>query len=106
MRLKPILGKIRCYNFSIMEIIKNVIGLIASIVGVSIMLPQIFKSIKTKSVVDISWGMLILYCINCFLWLIYGILISAIPVIATNAIALVISVFQILLKFKYRSNRI
>ena len=85
-----------------MEFFQNAIGLSATIVGTSIMLPQIYKSIKTKSVSDISWGMLVLYFLNCLLWLIYGILISAVPLIATNGIALGISILQIVLKVKYK----
>ncbi|MBI4086012.1 MAG: hypothetical protein HY433_02065 [Candidatus Liptonbacteria bacterium] len=65
------------------------------------MLPQVIKSYKTKSVADLSWGMLILYFLNCALWLIYGILISASHLILTNAIALVISVIQVLLKLRF-----
>lgn len=79
----------------------NIIGFSAAIVGTSLMLPQVLKSYKTKSVSDLSWGMLVLYFLNCALWLIYGILISAFHLILTNAIALIISVIQVLLKLKY-----
>lgn len=84
-----------------MEIFKTAIGFGATIVGTSIMLPQIVKSLRTKSVTDISWGMLVLYGLNCLLWLTYGILIIAIPLVITNAIALCISIFQIGLKLRY-----
>jgi MtN3 and saliva related transmembrane protein len=84
-----------------MEVLKNIIGFSASIVGVSVMLPQVYKSIRTKSVSDISWGMLVLFLLNCFLWLIYGIILFAIPLIITNSISLCIGVLQIFLKIKY-----
>jgi len=85
-----------------MGIFKEIIGFAATVVGTSIMLPQIFKSIKTRSVSDISWGMLVLYFLNCLLWMVYGILIFAIPLMLTNGIALCISVLQITLKIKYK----
>ena len=85
-----------------MEIFKTIIGFLATVVGTSIMLPQVYKSIKTKSLKDISWGMLGLYFLNCLLWLIYGLMVFSVPVIATNAIALCISVLQIALKVKYK----
>lgn len=85
-----------------MDFFKEIIGFAATVVGTSIMLPQIFKSIKTKSVSDISWGMLVLYFFNCLLWMIYGILIFAIPLMLTNGIALCISILQITLKIKYK----
>lgn len=88
-----------------MELFKNIIGFLASVVGVSIMLPQIYKSVKTKSVADVSWGMLALYFFNCLLWGIYGVIILAVPVMITNGIALCISILQIFLKMKYRKNK-
>jgi len=83
------------------NIFLNIIGYSAAVIGTSLMLPQVIKSYKTKSVADLSWGMLILYFLNCALWLIYGILISASHLILTNAIALVISVIQVLLKLRF-----
>ena len=83
------------------NIFLNIIGYSAAVIGTSLMLPQVIKSYKTKSVADLSWGMLILYFLNCALWLIYGILITASHLILTNAIALIISVIQVLLKLRY-----
>ena len=83
------------------DTVLNIIGYSAVVIGTSLMLPQVIKSYKTKSVADLSWGMLILYFLNCTLWLIYGILINASHLILTNAIALVISVIQILLKVRF-----
>lgn len=79
----------------------EIIGYSAAVIGTSLMLPQIIKSFKTKKVGDLSYGMLILYFLNCVLWLAYGILIWALPVILCNFIALIISVIQIALKVKY-----
>ena len=84
-----------------MVIITEIIGFTAAAVGTSLMLPQVIKSIKTKKVGDISFGMLWLYFFNCLLWLIYGSLILAWPVIVCNFIALIISILQLFLKIKY-----
>lgn len=83
-------------------ILAEIIGYIAAVVGTSLMLPQLIKIIKTKKVRDLALGTLILYFFNCLLWLSYGILIVAWPVIVCNGIALLISVVQIVLKFKYQ----
>lgn len=77
------------------------IGYLAAIIGTSLMLPQVIKSVRTKRVHDLSWLMLILYFTNCLLWGIYGYLISAMPIIICNAIALLISIVQLGLKLKY-----
>ena len=82
-------------------IITETIGYTAAIIGTSLMLPQVIKSIKSKSVQDLSYLMLILYFLNCLSWAAYGFLIDAMPVIICNSIALAISIFQLSLKFKY-----
>lgn len=84
------------------NIITEIVGYSAAVIGTSLMLPQVIKSLRTKEVGDISFAMLVLYFLNCLLWATYGILIYAIPVIICNVIALVISVVQITLKIKYK----
>ena len=79
----------------------TVFGYLATITGTGLMLPQLYKTLKTKSVKDVSWGMLIVYFFNCIFWLIYGLLLGATPIILTNSIALVISLAQIVLQMKY-----
>ena len=81
--------------------ITEIIGYSAAVVGTSLMLPQVIKSLRTKSVGDLSYMMVILYVINCVLWLTYGILINAWPVIVCNFIALIISFVQLGLKVRY-----
>lgn len=82
-------------------VVVEIIGYLAAAAGTSLMLPQVIKSLKTKKMRDVSFGMLILYFFNCILWLAYGILISAWPVIISNFIALIISIIQLFLKVKY-----
>ena len=79
----------------------DLVGYTGSIVGASIMLPQIIKSWKTKQVQDVSVLMLFLYLANCLLWLTYGILIVAKPVIFANSIALVMISIMVTLKTNY-----
>lgn len=83
------------------SIITETIGYSAAVIGTSLMLPQVIKSLRTKKVDDISFAMLVLYFLNCLLWAAYGVLIYAIPVIICNVIALVVSITQISLKIKY-----
>jgi len=82
------------------NILVNIVGYSAAVIGTSLMLPQVLKSYRTKSVADLSWGMLILYFFNCVLWLIYGTLINALHVILTNAIALFISLVTSLINLE------
>ena len=86
-----------------LNMITEIVGFAAAVVGTALMLPQVIKSIKTKKVDDISFGTLVLYFFNCLLWSIYGVLIVAWPIIVCNFIALMVSIIQICLKVKYNS---
>lgn len=88
-----------------MSTITQIIGFVAAVVGTSLMLPQVVKSIKTKKVDDISFAMLWMYFLNCLLWLMYGLLILAWPVIVCNFLSLIISIVQLFLKLKWRSGK-
>ncbi|MEK6915338.1 MAG: PQ-loop domain-containing transporter [Nanoarchaeota archaeon] len=48
--------------------ITDIVGYVAAIMGTLIMFPQLIKTIRTKSAKDVSMGMLIVFLINCFLW--------------------------------------
>ncbi len=83
------------------DLITNGVGYMAAAVGISLMLPQVIKSIKTKKVDDLSLATVVLYVLNCLLWLIYGILLVAPPMILVNGVSLVISIVQLVLKLHY-----
>ena len=85
-----------------MENLANLVGYSAAVVGTFLMLPQVLKSWRTKRVEDLSFGMTVLYFFNCLLWLIYAILITAVPMIVANSAGLIISIIQVGLKLKYR----
>ena len=84
--------------------IATIAGYAGIVTGVSFMIPQVYRTYKTKSVEDISWGMLVLFFLNCIFWLVYAILSHAIPVGLTNGLALIVTIIQITLKILYRNN--
>ncbi len=61
-----------------------IVGPIASVVTVASFIPQVIKAWKTRSVKDISYGMVGLLLLSAVLWASYGVLISDTPVILTN----------------------
>jgi len=83
------------------EIFTNIFGYAATVVGMALMLPQAYKMYKTKKVEDISWAMLILYFLNCVLWLGYGVLQGSLPLTITNSVGFLISIVQVILKVKF-----
>lgn len=82
----------------------DVIGFGASATATVIMVPQAVKMIRTKDVRGVSLGMLVLYFVNCSLWLAYGWLLGAAPIIFCNVIATVIGAVQLWLWRRYRKN--
>jgi len=83
----------------------NIIGYIAAFFGTILMIPQLYKSLKTKQVKDISYTMLIIYLINCSLWEVYGLLIKSGPIIVCNIIAFSLGLSQLIIKYKYEYSR-
>jgi len=79
----------------------NILGFTAGILTGVALFPQVFKTIKTKSADDISYGMLILSFVGVSCWLVYGILIDKSPVIIANIITTILFLSMIILKRVY-----
>ena len=79
----------------------ELIGLTAALITSIGFLPQLIKGFKTKKLDDISYFMPIVLAIGMTLWLIYGILIHSIAVIAANIFSISCSICLIILKKIY-----
>ena len=88
------------------NIVTNIIGYAAMVCGISIMVPQVVKSFRTKKTSDVSMAMIVIFIINCTLWTTYGLLIAKAPVVLANAITLILVVIQLVLKLKYDIEKI
>lgn len=82
--------------------IPTLLGLGAGGLTTVAFVPQVLKTWRTKSGNDISLGMFLLFSTGVLLWLIYGILIDALPVILANAVTLLLSLAILALKLRYR----
>ena len=80
----------------------QIVGYAAASVGTVLMLPQAFRTFRTKRAKDVSLMMLIAYMVNCTLWSVYGLLISSMPVLLCNAFAFFISVAMLAMKARYK----
>ncbi|KTC91125.1 SemiSWEET family transporter [Fluoribacter dumoffii] len=76
----------------------GIIAFITSFIG---LLPQIIKSLKTRSTQDLSMIMLINYLICSVAWIIYGSSTNSFFVISSNIVGLIVSLLLILLKRHY-----
>lgn len=80
----------------------TILGLFAGTLTTIAFLPQMFQTWKTKSAKDVSFVMLITFMCGLFLWLIYGIILGAIPIIMANGVTLFFNFIILWLKIKYR----
>lgn len=81
----------------------TLLGLCAGGLTTLAFVPQVLKTWRSKSGNDISLGMFLLFSTGVLLWLIYGILIDALPVIIANAVTLLLSLTVLVLKLRYRT---
>ena len=63
--------------------------------------PQLWKTWKTKSAGDVSLGMLLTFSVGVLLWLLYGVLLGAWPIIVTNLITVLLTMTILVLKLRY-----
>jgi MtN3 and saliva related transmembrane protein len=63
--------------------------------------PQFIKDWKTRSTEDISLGMFLAMMLGLALWLIYGVLSGDAPLVAANAITMVLAGGILIMKLRY-----
>lgn len=82
-----------------MDII-NIVGSMAGGLTTIAFIPQVVRTWKTRSAQDISLFMFLLFSCGVLLWLIYGILLHALPIIVANGITLTLSTSILAMKVK------
>ena len=80
----------------------SIIGYIAGILTTLAFVPQVIRTWKTKSARDISLVMCIALFLGICLWMIYGIILKSMPVIAANAAVFILVLILLSLKIRYR----
>jgi MtN3 and saliva related transmembrane protein len=79
----------------------ELIGYSAGVLTTLAFVPQVVKSWRSKSVGDLSFMTLCAFTAGVFLWLLYGIALRSLPVIAANGTTLVLSGILLGLKLRY-----
>ncbi|HLO75145.1 MAG TPA: SemiSWEET transporter [Magnetospirillum sp.] len=78
------------------------VGAIAATLTTLAFVPQVVKTLKTRHTRDISLSMWVLFSAGVALWLVYGLLMAAWPVIAANAATLVLALIVLGVKLSNR----
>ncbi len=80
----------------------DTIGFIAAVLTTGSFLPQAWHTFQTKDVSGISLGMYSAFTLGVGLWLVYGLMLGAWPMIAANVITLTLAVAILAMKLRYR----
>jgi MtN3 and saliva related transmembrane protein len=80
----------------------DLIGFAAATLTTVSFVPQAWLTFKTKDVSGISLGMYSVFTVGVALWLAYGLLLQAWPVVAANAVTLALASGILTMKLVYR----
>jgi len=83
----------------------NLIGSMAAVLTTAAFVPQAYQSYKTRDLSGVSLPMYSAFTLGVALWLVYGLLLHDLPIIAANAITLVLSAMILILKVKQDRNK-
>lgn len=62
------------------------IGMVAGLLTTCAFFPQVWKTVRSRSTGDLSWSWLMMTWVGVLLWLVYGVYIHSISLVAANAI--------------------
>lgn len=82
----------------------EIIGYIAGILTTISFIPQALLTIKTQNTKSISLMMYVIFSNGILLWLIYGIVINSMPIIAANIVTLPLTLIILFIKIRNLKN--
>jgi MtN3 and saliva related transmembrane protein len=77
------------------------IGLLAALLTTAAFLPQVLHTLATRDTRGISLRMYVIFTAGVALWLVYGLLTGDLPLIAANAVTLVLAGAILILKLRH-----
>lgn len=81
---------------------ENILGIVAGILTSVAMLPQLVKVIKEKDAENLSWIMLSILITGLSLWVWYGFLKDELPIILSNAFAVLVNLTLLVCFFIFK----
>jgi MtN3 and saliva related transmembrane protein len=80
----------------------DLVGFAAAALTTCSFVPQVWLTFRTRDVKGISLGMYSVFATGVALWLAYGLLMNAWPIVAANAVTLALALAILLMKLRYR----
>jgi len=81
---------------------ETIVGLAAATLTTIAYIPQAIKIIRTKHTKDLSLLMYIVLTIGIVLWLVYGLMLSSLPIILANIVTVTLTSIILALKIRYK----
>jgi len=79
----------------------DLIGYFAAFLTTFSFVPQAWHTFQTRDVSGISMGMYSTFTLGIAMWLAYGLMVSAWPVVAANAITLLLALAILTMKLRF-----
>ncbi|MBJ6726791.1 SemiSWEET family sugar transporter [Geomesophilobacter sediminis] len=79
----------------------GVIGMLAGVLTTGAAIPQVIKTYRTRHARDLSMWQLVMLIAGMFLWLVYGLCISDLPLILANSISILCYSSLIVMKLRF-----
>jgi MtN3 and saliva related transmembrane protein len=80
----------------------DLVGTLAAVLTTASFVPQAWHTFRTRDVSGISLGMYCVFAAGVALWLVYGLLLGAWPIVAANGITLALAIAILAMKLRYR----
>lgn len=87
--------------FSVIRHFDDFIGALAAVLTTAAFIPQAWLTWKTRRAEGISLGMYSIFTTGVALWLAYGLIIGAWPVIIANMLTLALALFILVMKLRF-----
>jgi MtN3 and saliva related transmembrane protein len=79
----------------------DLVGYFAAILTTASFIPQAWLTLRTRDVSGISLGMYSVFACGVALWLVYGLLVGAWPIVIANGITLALALFILAMKLRF-----
>ena len=80
----------------------DIVGTLAAILTTASFVPQAWHTFRTRDVLGISLGMYSVFTVGVACWLVYGLLLSAWPIVIANCITLALAATILVMKLRYQ----
>ncbi len=85
-----------------MTTLSDIVGYAAGLLTTAAFAPQVLQVVRTRSTKDISLGMYVVISVGISLWLVHGLQVGSMPVVAANAVTLVLVLVILAMKLRYK----